>query len=79
MANRLTVLKVPEGEQSVRVEFPNGQTFRLRMPDDDTIRFQVDTDHDVQMMEFYGRGGRAIVSLSILRTGGSSGEGGHDG
>jgi hypothetical protein len=69
MANRLTVLKVPDDEQSVRIEFPNGQTFRLRMPDDDTIRFQVDTDHDVRMMEFYGRGGRAIVSLTIVRDG----------
>lgn len=73
MAKRLPVLKVPEGEQSVRIEFPNGQTFRIRMRDENLIRFVVETDHDVRMLDFYGRGGTAIVGLAIVRDGDGSG------
>lgn len=65
MAERLQRLTVPPGQQTVRIEFPNGQTFRLGMRGEGVVRFVVETAHDVRMVEFYGRGGNAIVGLEI--------------
>jgi hypothetical protein len=65
MAERLHRFTVPDGQQTVRIEFPGGQTFRLGMRDGGIVRFAVETDRDVRMVEFYGRGGNAIVGLQI--------------
>jgi hypothetical protein len=66
MAKRLQQFDVPDGEQTVRIAFPDGRTFRLGVRDQNRIRFAVETDDDVQMIEFYGRGGNAIVGLKIV-------------
>ena len=54
----------------MRIAFPDGRTFRLGIRKQDRrVRFAVETDDDVQMTEFYGRGGNAIVGLKIVPRG----------
>jgi len=54
----------------VRIVFPDGRTFRIGVRDQDRVRFAVETDHDVQMIEFYGRGSNdAFIGLKIVPRG----------
>jgi hypothetical protein len=52
---RLEQFEVPEGEQTVRVVFPDGRSFRVGVRDGGGVRFEIEKSN-AQITEFYGRG-----------------------
>jgi len=67
-AERLPRYDVPDGEQTCRVVFPDGRSFRVGIRDDGGVRFAIERAN-VQMTEFYGRsrpGADSIVGLKFL-------------
>ncbi len=55
MAARIPTLIVPEGSETIRLEFPSGQTLRVRMPDEDHVRIAVENVKAAKIVEHFGR------------------------
>lgn len=60
---RLPTVEVPDGEQSIRIVFPNGSNFVLRQRGNGQYRFTCENSGNVSIQSFYGQGKTESVNL----------------